>query len=319
MNRKQNWATAVVRNSKPITYTYTTKGGIQGTTDKVLLFCPQFDFFNRCSSAALGSGNGYANYSAITTPTQWASSVEESPQLMFAWALYNSLDDSTEQRRKYLWGPRTYRWEFTNQELFPMQLSIFWVRPRRDIDYSNVAFSASLGDWNVGSDVNDIIYRCFVRDRIFTDPTPTGLSTSLTMSFSPFQSTSFCQLFKVVKVNKFKLDSGKCVNITHKLKKYRSISDLAFADINYVCTRKTLIPIIMCQGCPVYDSADVKKVAGGACALTWITKINFNWWTMNANTQQYIITDLVAPAGLITPANAVYVSKPAAVVVSAAP
>lgn len=315
--RKRSWALPIVKGSKPINFAYTTKNGLQGVTDKVMLFCPQFDVNNRASSAKLGTGNGYLNYTQ-TTPTQWPSCVEESPQLMFVWAMANSLNDSTEQRRTYVWGPRTYHWEFTNQELFPMEFKVYWVRPRRSIDTDATAFAEDLSNWNVGTDVNDVIYRCFFRDRIVTGTT-TSLLSELPAAFTPFQSTSFCQLFKVVKVTKTMLDAGKCYKITHRYKKYRRISDLDFADTNYVATGKALIPIVTCIGCPVYDGANIGKVATGACALTWSYKCNIPWYTLNGNTQQYTNFDVAAPSGVINAAAAVYVSKPAAVVVNAAP
>lgn len=315
---KQPWVNTVMKNTKPVTYSYIAKGGIQGNIDKMLLFVPQFDAFNRVNSAALGTGAGYNNYT-ITTPTQWSSCVEESPQLLFAWAAYNSLNDSTEQRRTYLWGPRTYSWEFTNQELFPMQLKIHWVRPRRDIDLDAANLDADVTNWTMGSDMNDIIYRCLVRDRVLANPTVQGLFTSLNPTFSLFQSTSFCQLFKVVKTTSLKLDSGRCAVINHTINRGRHISDLSFADTNYVATRKTLIPIVTCVGCPVYEVNNVSRVAAGPPAITWIFKANWNWYTMNSNTQQYIITDLAAPGGSVIAGNARYVSKPAAVEVNAAP
>lgn len=317
-SRKQSWATAVVKGSKPITYSYLAKGGIQGTSDKTLLFVPQFDAFNRCNSASLGTGVNYGNFT-IATPEQYPSCTEESPQLMFAWAAQNSLNDEQEQRRKYIWGPRTYTWEFVNQELFPMELKIYWVKPRRDIDYDTTPYNASTKlNYNQGTDMNEVLCRCLLRDGQLGNATGV-LRNDLTSAFDLFKSTSFCQLFNVVKVNKMKVDSGKCVKIMHKLNRYRSISDLDFGDLNNVATRSTLIPIIASVGCPVYDNTNVAKVGTGAVALTWTFKVNFQFWTMNSNTQQSVATDLAAPAGAVIPAQAVYVSKPASVIVSAAP
>lgn len=313
--RKPSWAKAQIMGSKPTQFMYNTKFGIEGTTDRCLFFCPMFDVKNVCDSTALGTGAGYLTYLANTTPEQWPAMLGDCPQQMFAWGMFNNINDSTELKRRYLWGPRQHMWEITNQETFPFQMSIIWCRPRRAIDYNSSTFTLETFA-SSATDCNDLVARAFAKDSIFTYGTGV-LKNELPISFSPFHSHTFCQLFKVVKVQKVRLDAGQCAVIRKRGKGYRSIGDFDVMDPDYVVTRRQLVPFISVVGCPVYDSTNIEIVGTGKVRLSMVYTSRFPWWTMNSNTQSYVKADLAAPAGALTPANARYVSKPVAAAVSA--
>jgi len=313
--RIPKWAKPVVLGSKGTKFLYNTKFGLEGSSDRALFFCPMFDQKNVVDTTALGTGAGYRNFT-LTTEKQWPAMLGDSPYYMFSWLVNSGLDTETELKQRYIWGPRTFKWEITNQETFPMQMKIFWASPRRDLDWNDTAYDSTTQSFMHGTDLNDVSARLFARDGHVTWGSGV-LKTSLPISWTPFQSHSWCQYFKVRKVQTIKVDAGQCVVINRKSRKWVSINDIDVADTEYVARRNQLIPFIHIVGCPVYDSSAYRIVGTGLCRLSLVYTASHTWWTMNANTQAYKKVDLGAPAGDLTAANARYVSKPVAGAVAA--
>lgn len=309
-----SWAKAQVMGTKPIQFMYTARVGIEGVGGKQLMFVPMFDTRNACDSLALGTGAGYKNFT-LTTQQQWPNMIGDGPQAMFTWAVNSGIDSAAEAEfeRRYLWSPRKNMWEITNQETFPNQLKIYWCKPRRDLDFDTGDYNADGLNFMQGQSLNEIILRMFTRDDITT--WSVNQLKNLPIPFTPFQSHTWCQYFKVVKVSKFKLDAGQCAVIKHTNKGWKAVNDMEFGDIEYTATRNMLFPFISAIGCPVFDSADIKKVDTGKVRLNIVYARKFSWYVMNNNTQQRTIVDVPAPAGAVV--NARYVSKPVAGTVQA--
>lgn len=320
-SKMPSWAKAVVLGSKPTIYSYNTKFGIQGALDRCLFFCPMYDATDVCDTSALGSGAGYHDYTQPTTEINWPVMLGESPHMLFSWQINNAINDLGEQKRKYIWGPRSFKWEITNQETFPLELKIYWGKCRRSIDWdaANAFNQDRTMDYARCYDLNDFIARCLVRDNILAVPIAANrkLQNNLPIAFTPYQSHTFCQWFKIVKTTKIKLDAGQCAILKQGKSKWRNIGDLDFMDVAYSALKGQLIPFIHVVGCPVFDSADYRKVGAGKPRLNIIYQARFPWYTMNDNIQSYVKVDLPAPAGGVTPANARYVSKPVASAVQA--
>lgn len=273
-----------------------------------------YDQKNVCDSAALGTGAGYGTF-PLTTETQWQAMLGDSPVSMFSWLVNSGINTVALAKARYLWTPRTFKWEITNQETFPMQMKVYWVKPRRDLDrntndYSNLELMSMSG-----TDLNDFTARCFDRDGILTWGANV-LKNALPISFTPFQSHTWCQFFKVVKVQKVKVDAGQCVVINRKANRWVSVNDIDIGDIEYIAQRRQVIPFIHMVGCPVYDSTDLKKVGTGKCRISMVYTARHSFYTMNLTVQQYKKVDLGPPAGGLTSANARYVSKPVAAAVA---
>lgn len=326
MRKIPSWAYAQIKASKPQQFSYNTKFGQVGNIDRKLMFVPMWDYNQRLNENTinnpLGTGAGYLTV-PVTTESQWPCMLMESPQLLFSWRANNTIDSSLEYLTKYLWGPRYYEWEFTNFEVIPIEINIFWCKPRRDLDYSTVVLNTTTYDnFQQGPDLNEVLYRCHIRDSIYaqqgTQPSVSGLRGSLPQGWSPFQSTSWCQLFRCVKTTKFRLDAGQCAKVKKKINSYTSISDLTMADVEYVATRRTIIPFITVLGCPVFDSTSYNKVGTGVVKFGMTFKCRFKWWSIDAANQRMVRVDLPPPAGAVTAGNATYVSKPIAQDVNAA-
>jgi len=305
----------MIYGSKPVQFLYNCKFGIEGNYDRVLFFVPMYDSKGVCDSNALGTGAGYLADPKVTE-TQWMAMLGDSPFQQFSWQINASINDVTELKRAYIWGPRRFMWEITNQELFPVFVHIYWAKPRRDMDYNAVAHVADSLDFTYGQDLNDVTARCLERDGFFTYGAGV-LKSQLSVSWTPFESHTWCQLFKVRKVQKLRMDAGQCIKINHKKSRWRQINDTDVSTTEYVATRDMLIPFIHVVGCPVYDSTNINKVGTGKCRITIVHTSKFSWYTLNSNTQQKINVDLPAPAGGITQANARYISKPVAGAVAA--
>lgn len=301
-------------STKPTQFLYNTKFGIQGSNDRSLFFCPMFDTKNVVDSAALGSGAGYRTFGPVTEK-QWQAMLGDSPVSMFSWLANSGIDTLGEQKIKYVWGPRKFRWEITNQETFPMLMKIYWCRPRRDLDYNSTDYDANTISYQQGADINDLTARMLDRDGFFTYG-PNVMKTQLPISFTPFQSHTWCQFFKVVKTDKIRVDAGQCVMINKKAPKWVSINDIDIAEVEYVARTRQLIPFIHAVGCPVYDSNDYKIVGTGICRLSVVYTAAWPWYQLNSSQQAYKKVDLGAPSGDLIAANARYVSKPVAAVVA---
>lgn len=302
-----SWAKAQVMGTKPVQFLYSTKLGIEGVTGKQLLFVPMFDVRNACDSTALGTGAGYKNFT-LTTENLWPAMLGDSPQQMFSWLVNSGIDSETEWKRRYLWAPRKFTWEITNQETFPNQLKIYWVRPRRDLDYDTTDFVSSDLSYMRGQDLNEVMLRMFTRDGLTTFNV--NQLKQFPVSFTPFHSHTWCQYFKVVKVTKLKLDAGQCAVIKRTNKRWLSLNDVDIGDIEYVASRSSLIPVFTVFGCPIFDSTDIRKVDTGKVRINIVYTARWPWYTLNTVTQQTTKVDLVAPGG--APTSARYVSKPVA-------
>lgn len=205
---------------------------------------------------------------------------------------------------KYIIGPRYYSYEIQNFELHAVNVVIYWCKPRHDIVYNSNNLEANITavkqaqETFEGQNVNDILAKCFYRDGIIGAPAA-GCMMSLPISTSPYESTSFCQAFKIVKKSKFHLNPGKCHRITVKKKKIwiPTMYELS-QSLHLIAWKKGLFPLFKLVSCPVNDTTNTKKVATGASSLSIIYSFRTKVWQVNAGVTHTTNLSLTAPAGV---------------------
>lgn len=308
--KRKNWAYSIVKSLKPKVIEFNwpfalTNQSFQNCTVAV----PMFDRQNQCSTSDLGSGlNAYGDTQRqaadIDSPTVWGN--------LYSAAGFNPAQDAS-TLQMCIFGPRYYRWQFVNQETHPISMTIYWCKPREDYFINNTALntvSPQAGYITQGSDLNDIWSRCLFRDNIANYTA--GCLAGLPSSFTPFDSKSFCSLFKVIRVKKYELDSGDCMALKHKSKNWVNFTDLKATDIStkIAKARGHIFPLIQVNGCLVYDSTTPNKVGQGFARVSCEWTCRVKQYLYSSTGQSFAKYNLFAPAGAVV--AGVYTSKPVA-------
>lgn len=309
-------------STKPLVVEQTWPVAFQaGSYGKCAVVVPMYDYGDGTpahggvtgQSTWIGAGQGL---NTSTTQQNWMSACVESPtnfSQMLTTAGFN-INSQAVGSQKIIFGPRHYYWAFVNQELFPIKLKVYWCRPRRSYTVSG-GFGSGGVDYISGTDINDMIARCFDRDKILVynnnNPANPKMNNTLPYNFSPMQSVSFCSLFKVIKKKSFEMDAGECMNWKHSVKRYKVFSDYDWTMLtNEVCNRRTLFPVFVIQGCPVVDTNSLQAVSTGKASIALMFTQRTKIYQITATTQTYKALEMTCPGGLVVTAK--YATKPVA-------
>jgi len=312
-NKKNSWYKTVTKTTKPKQLALQWPCFMaQENVGKCFFGVPMYDTLNVLNRIHLGDGTSRNAVNKMSMAADIDSPTVIGKLLMLAGV--NLTSDSDTMVRTIL-GPRVYKWEMSNQTRSPITVTVFWCRPRRDIKYileDPWPVGTETSDFYQGSDLNNIVSRCFLRDGITAVHGNQELLT-LDQGFTPYRSHSFCQVFKVVKTKKFMLDAGQCHEFRHTQKKPWALNDIdVTSTFNHVAWRRMLFPLFRVDGCPVYDNEDYARINSGPANLALVYNVQCKLWNINGTIQTSEKSILEAPAGAVT--NARYVSKPASVI-----
>lgn len=315
--RVPTYMKVVMKSSKAAVYENSWPVAVQAASQgKCCLVVPMFDAAGVYNGNILGDGSGK---DTAVTMEKWNAAYIDGPVTLSQWMMTCGINPTWAQsgRQKFLIGPRSYEWMISNQENIPISCEIYWCKPRRDLDYNAGAF-ASHGDAFIwGTDLNDIMCRALDRDGLVTYGAACMFGFDL--NITPFMSTTFCQLFKVLKVKKYELDAGQCMRLKHVAKKSWIIDDweMVSAAANLAWRKRQIFPVIKLHGCTGTDSVVPTKVGSGRALIAIMYKVHWKFWQMNTNLQQAFVKTLTNPQGAVGTFQ--YVSKPAAAVINENP
>jgi len=232
----------------------------------------------------------------------------------------------------YYYGARRFKWIISNQQLHPINLRIHWCVARHDVakavdtespinsklSYRNYIESAQ--------DINDLVMQCFYADEITgqTNTSDPGTMKTFQLSFSPYQSPTFCRYFKIKKSNTYELNAGQCMTFALKRKKPWRLSyyQLATAQNTLLWARRSMFPLFEMYGCSVLDNGPAGEPSlsfnlenSGAPVLTMRFQYATTVKNVMAGALAYHWYAAGQPAGAPAGAdghNVYYVSKPIA-------
>jgi hypothetical protein len=301
--------------SKPLQYYYDIALGLDSEQNGFADVCfLEQDATNSYKALTLGTGGGNAHQ-----PQQESMQVD-TPKVIKRINDANAFLDIAQNVQelknttmKFLLGPRTYEWDFVNFENHPVKLEIYIMKSRRDMRQPTAAYVAGSGVTPYeGQDLNDILARCLDRDGQITYGA--NCLRSIDPNWTPYQSPTFCQGFKVLKKKTLELNAGQCYRTKYVAKKPWVLTDFYASEYETYRTyaKNSILIMVKFIGCSVLDSATPTSSQYGRSRLAVHHKFRTTIWQLNTATQNCVKNHLSSPSGPVVPANAIYMSKPVA-------
>lgn len=301
----------------PLQYNYDIGISVGSRQDGLCqFFVPMYDVKGVFDKPELGTGAGAEN-----TSTCMSMNIEDPltlRKMMLAGCFENAsnvaMSDNTIFTRRFVLGPRKYSWQLTNFEAHPIRVEMYVCQPRHDIyQDSNGNFDPATENFCYqGTDFNDILARCFSRDNILAYATNTGILKSLPPGLSPFQSGSFCSMFKILKKRYLEMKPGACHQFTYSTKKPWYLSDWYIAEKNAMLAfgKKSMFLLFKTMGCPVIDSEENQKEWLGRQRLAIHYTFRTEVFAFDPKMRNYKHDHVAGPSGEPDPANVFYLAQP---------
>jgi len=305
-NKRLHVPSALVRNTKPYVYEYDHGFGVYSGVGAAGCYFLEYDTTNRYDSVMLGGGGASPDNPSLGI---------DSPQLIRRMQNVNVFTNilgggSIATSKQVYWlSPREYCWTIADQESHPVKVDVYWCTPRHDIHLDATLYAGLTQTW-VGNDCNDVLFRALTVDGCCG----VGINVLKAMvpSFSPYESTTFCKMWKIVKKREYELKAGQCLKLKHTTKDWWKLND--YYERTYANTvawaKRTVMPLIVQRGCPVTDSTNYARCDTGVCRLNIRYSVRTKVYQENVTEQKYQKEYATAPAGGVAFASTVYMSNP---------
>lgn len=276
-------------------FRYNYRFTFYGSVNAVSIFHPGQDQQN--NQGWISPANSGLTFAAAPATAQGTiQGALDSPGILTCMREAGMIDSGN---KKYMITSRKLQMIITNFQTHEIDLRVYWCKFRKVLpdQFSTVGFPATKGIIEP-CDINSFLGYCMWTDGLISVG-PNTMSL-LDESETLFKSRSFCQWAKVLKVEKYTIQSGKCITAGVTKKKPWIIDDRYIQNANNgtLGFTETIFPIVQAWGCPGFDPADTRKIGRTRPILGVMLEQVYNMYNLNTTTPSMYSTNLANPNGL---------------------